>query len=717
MPLSKLKFMPGINRDISNLSNMGSWYDGDKIRFRGGYPEKIGGWKVATFDQYVGEATAMHVYRTDDGSEIAGLGTTKKVYIRSGTSLYDITPIRATFTSPATDNCISTVNTSTTVTITIVGHGATTGDYVTFSGATTVGGIDVDGEYEIVTVPTADTFTITHSTAATATASGGGTSIIAAFQINIGAGTSTYGYGFGAGVWSRGTWGSGATVPIYNPSRQIFMDDFNNDLIFNVGNGNIYYWVYSAGFSNRAVLMNSLSGSIAVPEQVGNLLFAPSGHLLALDCTAYNETTTAGQTISSITRSGTTATVTTTTNHGLATRDWVTMSNQQPKGYVGNYQITVTSDTTFTYTMAYDPGSNATTVGTYVYNDYSGGAKDKLLIRWADVNADIGPKPEYWKPEVANTAGFLRVKEGNEIIAAINARQETLVWTNTAINTLQFLGTAEVFGLQLLSNSVSIAGPNAVTTVNNVVYWMGTDNFYIYDGRVNVLRCNLRRYVFDDINKDQLSIVYAGVNKEFSEIIWFYTSEASTIGINRYVIYNYQDDIWYYGQLTRNTWVDAGINEYPLATYNGYIYEHENGHDDGQPGTTPSNPITAYIQSSFMDINEGENFMLTRRVIPDVDFTESDTVTATGTALIPEVTMTVGVSKFPGAATAFTAANGASLAKDVVTVSGNINQYTNQVFVRARGRQMNFKIESDTLGTQWQYGTTRVDARPNGRRG
>lgn len=712
MPLSKLKFMPGINRDVSNLSNMGSWYDGDKIRFRGGYPEKIGGWKVATFDRYVGDATSMHVYRTDAGAEIAGLGTTKKIYIRSGTSLYDITPIRATFTSPATDNCISTVDTSTTVTITIAAHGAIVGDYVTFSGVLSVGGIIITGEYEIQSVPSVNTFTITHSLPATATASGGGTGITATFQINIGAGASTFGYGWGAGVWSRGTWGSGSTIPIYNPSRQIFMDDFNNDLIFNVGDGNIYYWVYDNLFSNRAVLMGSLSGSIAVPEQVGNILFAPSGHLLALDCTAYNETATAGEVISSITRVGTTATVTTASNHGLATRDWVTMSNQQPKGYVGNYQITVTSDTTFTYTMAYDPGSNATTVGTYVYNDYSGGAKDKLLIRWADVNADIGPKPEYWKPEVANTAGFLRVKEGNEIVSAINARQETLVWTNTAIHTLQFLGTAEVFGLQLLSNSVSIAGPNAVTTVNNVVYWMGTDNFYIYDGRVNVLRCNLRRYVFDDINKDQLSIVHAGVNKEFSEIIWFYTSEASTSGINRYVIYNYQDDIWYYGQLTRYTWVDAGINEYPLATYNGYVYEHENGHDDGQPAGVPSVPINAYIQSSFMDINEGENFMLTRRVIPDVDFTESDaTVT-------PEVTMTIGVTKFPGATTAYTATDGTSLAKDVVTTaSGTISPYTNQVYVRARGRQMNFKIESDTLGTQWQYGTTRVDARPNGRRG
>lgn len=716
MPLSKLKFMPGINRDISNLSNMGSWYDGDKIRFRGGYPEKIGGWEVATFNQFVGTASVIHVYSTSDGYEIAGLGTSQKIYVRSGTAVYDITPIRATFTSPATDNCISTVNTSTTVTITIVAHGATEGDFVTFSGATAVGGITIDGEYEITAVPTADTFTITHTSAATSTASGGGTGITAEFQISIGSSSTLYGYGWGAGTWSRGTWGSGSTIPVYTPPRQIFMDNFNNDLIFNINDSDIYYWTYDNTYSTRAVLMSSLSGSIAVPQQVNQILFAPSGHLLALGCTEYNETITAGATISSITYSTTTATVTTATAHGLATNDWVTLSNQQPKAYIGTYQITVTSATTFTYTMAYDPGTNATAVGTYVYNDYSNGAKDDLLIRWADVNADVGPKPESWKPEVANTAGFLRVKEGSTIIGSLNTRLETLVWTRTAIHTLQFLGTAEVFGLQLLSDSVSIAGPYSMTTVNNVVYWMGTDNFYIYDGRVNVLRCNLRRYLFDDINKDQLSLVYAGTNKEFSEVIWFYAGEDSPT-INKYIVYNYQDDLWYYGQLSRTTWVDAGINQYPLATYNGYIYEHEKGTDDGQPNGVAAQPISAYIESSFMDISEGEQYMLTRRVIPDVDFSESVTTSSSGASQIPEVTMTIGVTKFPGAATSTTSANGTSLSKDIVTVSGNINQYTNQVFVRARGRQMNFKIASDTLGTQWQYGTTRVDARPNGRRG
>ena len=716
MALKKLQFVPGVNRDRSNLASMGGWYDGDKIRYREGYPEKIGGWTVATFDQYAGEASKLFVYATFAGVELAGLATSQKIYIRAGTALYDITPVRATFVSPATNNCFQVAaSASPVVTVTITGHGAIDGDFVTFSGANAVGGItatQLNQNFQITYID-ANSFSITTTGSGSGGTVGGGGTITAVFEIDIGPDVAIGGYGWGTETWSRGTWGSGSTTPALINVRLSFMDNFNDDLIFNLGNkGPIYYWDYSAGFGTRAVLLSSLTGAIAVPAEVEEIFFAPSGHLLALGCSEYNETRVAGASISSITRvpGNRIATVTTATSHSLETGDWVTMSGQQPKDFLGSYQVTVTSGTTFTYTMFSAPGSDATTVGTYTYDDYSGGIFDPLLVRWADVNADIGPKPEYWKPEIANSAGFIRIQEGSKIVAGINARQETLIWTESTLNTLQFLGTAEVFGLQLLSKSTSIMGANAVVEVNNITYWMGTDNFFQYDGRVNVLPCPLLRYVFEDINRNQASLVYAGSNKEFNEVVWFYCSTGNSAN-NRYIIYNYSQKIWYYGQLNRTAWVDAGINNRPLAASGGWIYDHESGTDDGQPlGANPL-AIDAYVESAFVDMEEGEYYILTKRIIPDVDFTASDP------SVTPQVTVSIAVTKFPGAATSVSDAEGLPLSRNVVTTAGIISQYTNEVFIRARGRQISFKIASDTVGTQWQLGATRLDSQPDGQRG
>ena len=726
MPLSKLKFRPGINRDRTNLAQMGGWYDGNMIRFRDGFAEKIGGWQAETFDRYVGEAVKLFVYSIDTGAEVAGLATTKKIYIRAGTRLYDITPIRATFVSTATDNCFTTNTTAGTegqVLVTINGHGATTGDFVTFSGAATTNGItaaQLNLNFE-VTVINPNTFTIQTAGTATSAGTGGGTGITAAFEINIGADSSVAGYGFGAGTWSRGTWGGASVLPAIVNVRLIFMDNFNNDLIFNLNNeGQIFYWVYDNTFSNRAVLLSSIGGAIAVPEKTEKTLFASSGHLLCLGASEYSETSDAGVSISGIVSAGTVATVTTGSAHGLAVNDWVYLFGQTPTAYSGTYQITsVPSATTYTYTLLSSLGS-VTAVGAYQAINYSVGSFDPMLIRWADVNTDIGPKPEVWKPELANSAGFLFVKEGSRIITGANVRQETLIWTDTSLSTLQFLGTAEVFGLQLLSNDTNIMGPNAWASVNNKMYWMGTDNFFVYDGRVDVLKCPLLRYIFEDINREQSQLVYGGTNKEFNEVVWFYCSGGATpsLVVDRYVIYNYRDDIWYYGQLNRTTWIDAGVNQFALATSGGYIYSHENGPNDGQPLGAAPLAINSYIESAFMDIADGEFYMLTKRVIPDVDFTTSQTVNpVTGATLTPAVDMAVAVSKFPGAATQTTDAAGATLTRGVTTTAATIDQYTNQVFIRARGRQMNFKISSDTVGTQWQLGDARVDAKPDGLRG
>ena len=721
MALKKLTFKPGIYRDNTNYANEGGWYDMDKVRFRSGFAEKIGGWQVVNFTPYAGQCRSLYNYQTTDGATITGLGTSEKYYVLVGTALYDITPVRVVYTTsttPSTDNCFDTTDTSTTVTVTLTGHGANEGDYVTFAGAAAVGGVpdtELNTEHQIFNV-TATTFDITVTTAATSTANGGGTSITATFQIPIGYGGNTYGYGWGTGTWSRSTWGSASTNPILLPPRIIFQDQFNNDLIWNIQDGDIYYWDYDSAFSNISVGLNTLSGSRAVPEQVGKSMFASSGHLLALSCTEYGRATTAGAVISSITNSGTTATITTATSHGLDPLDWVEFSGQTPRAYQGEYQVVTTpTSTTFTVVLLEDPGGSASVEGTYVDIDYSGNY-DPLLIRWANVNPDIGPQPEEWKPEITNSAGFIRVKGGSFIVTGFNTRQETLIFTNTALNSLQFLGTSEVFSVQQISDNINIAGSNVVAEANNVVLWMGHDKFYFYDGRVNTLPCSIRQYIFTDINIEQSSLFFAGTNREFSEVIWFYCSAASST-IDRYVIYNYQEQLWYYGTLNRTAWFDSQVVTSPLAASGGYIYEHEVGNDDGQPTGQAPLPISAFIQSSDMTIEDGENFILTKRVIPDVNFTNSLTTNpVTGATLVPEVEMTVGVRNFPGAANNTDNVAGNTLTRDVITTA-SINEYTNQVFVRARGRQMNFKIASNMVGVRWQIGAVRVDFRPDGRRG
>jgi len=747
MALSTLVFKPGINRDQTNYSSEGGWYEMDKVRFRSGFPEKIGGWEALSQSPYVGAARSINTWSTTDGNQLIGLGTSAKFYVAVSTNIYDITPIRATFTSPITDNCFVITSGDPVVTVNITNHGGQDGDYVTFSGVTGSPGGLADSvfntEFEIFDA-SGSTFKITLSEVPTSSSVGaGGTAITAAFQITIGNAQVTAGFGWGAGAWSRGGWGSGTSVPIFEPARLIFQDPFNNDLVFNtkytgsvdtldaaVTDGYIYYWTYSNSFGTRAGLLSDLPGAIAVPTRVGKVMFAPSGHLLALGCTNYGFAQANGATITSITRGGTgnlTATVNTASAHGLSNNDWVQMSGQSPVEYQGTYQVTVVDADTFTYLMPSAPASNAVTVGTYQINDYSG-AYDALQIRWSNVDPDLGPQPQQWQPTGTNTAGFLRLTSGSEIITGANARQETLIWTDNTISSLQFLGTEEVFGIQLLSSDVSIASPNVVVQANNIVYWMGRDKFYTYSGRVDTLPCTLRQYIFQDINNSQSTIFFSGANNQFNELVWFYCSQNAT-AIDRYVIYNYAENIWYYGTINRTCWVDADVIPYPVAAHDGYLYLHEKGNDDGQPLAAPPLPIESYIQSADVDIDDGDKFMLIRRIIPDVNFINSTLVNpVTGASQTPEATITVGVRNFPGAnqqyATAipneYENAEGQSLSRAITSqyyTTAVINNYTNQVFIRARGRQMSFRISSDTLGTQWQLGMPRVDARPDGTRG
>ena len=637
MPLIKLQFKPGINRDQANYTNEGGWYDCDKIRFRAGFPEKIGGWIKATSESYLGVARSLLNWITSYSDNLLAIGTHKKVYIEAGGNLYDITPLRATFTSTDTDNCFATTNTSTDVTVTITGHGANDGDYVTFSGSTAVGGVPADelNAEHVVQYVDANSFIISVTTAATSTvAAGGGTGITAEFQVEVGNPDTTLGYGWGVVTWGTGSWGLGAPAtftPVNLPQRDWFFDNFDNDLILNIRNGKPYYWargtisVPDTALSARAVTLQSVATADGydandVPVKVGQLLVSQQDkHLLAFGAVPYGSTSAAD----------------------------------------------------------FDP----------------------LLIRWASQDA-----PGQWEPQVTNSAGFIRVSRGSKIVRALPTRQEILVWTDTHLYALQFLGTTDVFGLQEYADGISIASPRAVATAANATFWMGRDKFYVYTGRVDTLPCSVRNYVFSDIDFTQADQIVCGTNEEWSEVWWFYPSESSGNNWNdRYVIYNYLDRIWYFGTIERTAWLDAPNREFPIAAGSsrtdsvGYLYDHENGIEDD------TGPMTSFIESSDFDLGDGESFALTRRIIPDIEFIES-------TSLTPEIDMEIKTRNFPGGALSSDSADRRRI------VRTSVGTYTDQVFIRARARQMALRVESDTAGVQWQLGSPRLDARTDGKR-
>jgi len=646
MPFLKLKFRPGINRDTTNYANEGGWFECDKIRFFSGYPQKIGGWVEATSERFVGTCRQFWNWITSYTDNLLAVGTNAKVYIEAGGLFYDITPLRDTLSTPATDDCVATTDTSNIVTINVTAHGCLVGDYVTISGVTgDVGGIpdaEINAEHIVLTVPNADSFTIQVATAATSTvASGGGNAIDIECQIHPGFPSLTAGYGWGTGGWSGVTssnpntgWGLASPTPVFLPQRDWWFDNFDNDLVMNIRSdvtgggvavgGPIYYWERgpsvnpTTALETRAVLLSSLPGATDVPTGAMQILISQNDkHLLAFGC--------------------------------------------QP---------------------------------------YAGGPDDfdPLLIRWASQD-----DPVMWEPLPTNTAGFIRVSRGSRIVRALATRQEILVFTDTHLFTLQFLGTSDVFGLQEYADNISIMGPRTAISANNVTYWMGLDKFYMYDGRVRTLPCSLREYVFKDINFAQSDQVICGTNEGFNEVWWFYPSGNSN-WVDRYVIYNHLDQVWYYGQLSRTAWLDVASRNLPVAAYTpenqdpGILYTHEEGIDDA------GLPMESFIQSSDFDItdNSGETFMLTRRMIPDINFN-------TSTAQTPEVTLTMRPRNFPGS----NFQNDPSDSQRVISTS--VNNFTDQVFIRARARQMALKVSSDDLGVQWQLGNPRIDVRSDGK--
>jgi hypothetical protein len=616
VPLQKLQFKPGLNKDQTNYSNEGGFFACDKIRFRSGYPQKLGGWLRYGVFELLGICRQMFTWITASSDNNQAIGTNLKLYVEAGANLYDITPLRATIGTPATDNCFETTNGSNIVTVNITAFGSSTGDYVTFAGSTAVGGIpatELNANHSITKIDSGS-FTITVTTNANSNvAAGGGTAIIAYFEIPVGPATTTYGYGWSAGVWSRGGWGSGSTAPLTIFQRDWFFDNFDSDLVANIRNGAPYYWAANPLYNSRAVLLSSLVDASDVPTQVTQLLVSQGDkHLLAFGATPFG-----------------------------------------------------------------------------------GGAFDPLLIRWASQNY-----PQIWDPTVTDpegdlsTAGFLRVSRGSRIIRAIPTRQEIIVFTDATLNSLQFLGTTDVFGIQELSDNISIASPRACIAVNNTVYWMGIDKFYVYSGSVSTLPTTLRNHVFQNINFNQLDQIISGTNEGWNEVWWFYPTANSTVN-NAYVVYNYLERIWFYGSIERTAWNDSSIRKYPQAVGGSFVYNHEDGVNDDVL------PMAAYIQTSDFDIADGEQFLLTKRILPDIDFSGS-------TAANPTVNMTIKPRNFPGSAYA------TSPSQPVIQTT--VDQYTDQIFLRARARQMGITISSEDLGVNWQLGSPRLDGKLDGKR-
>jgi hypothetical protein len=635
MPLKSIIFRPGVNREQTRYAAevigssapatqvVGGWYESEKVRFRSGMPEKIGGWQRISASTFVGACRSLWNWVTLGGLNLVGVGTNLKFYIERGGAYYDITPIRDTVTLT---NPFTATNGSPIITIADTAHGCVTGDFVTFSGATGLGGTitaAVLNQERQVTVVNANVYTINVGVNANATdvsGSPGGGTVTAAYQINVGPEFQIPTTGWGSGTWGVGTWGTGGTSQA--PLRLWNQSNFGEDLVFAPRDGAIYYWDATAGVGARGVLLSSLGGASDVPT-IQKFIFVSdvSRFVFAFGC-----------------------------------------------------------------------------------NDYGSAVQNPMLIRWSDQESVVD-----WTPAATGQAGSIQLSDGSELITCLQTRQEVVVWTDSAIYSLQYVGAPAVWSSQILASNISIYGQNAKAVASGVIYWMGVDKFYKYDGRTQTLRCDLRQYIFSDINQLQNQQVFASTNEGFNEVWWFYCSAGSNV-VDKYVVYNYVEDIWYYGALGRTAWLDSGLRDYPLAaTYTRNLVNHEQGVDDNETGTAL--PIAASIGSSEFDIDDGHNFGFIWRVLPDITFRGS-----TG-ALTPQCNMTLIPMRNSGSGfTTPASTNGTSSAEIQRIATAPIEEFTGQVYIRVRGRQLIFKIDSNRLGTTWQLGVPRIDIKPDGRR-
>ena len=695
MALKKLVLKPGVNRENTRYTNEGGWFESDKVRFRQGTPEKIGGWARLSVSIFQGVCRSLWNWITLENLNLIGVGTNLKFYLELGGNYNDITPIRET---AILNNPFATTNLLTLVTVTDASHGAVTNDFVIFSNAATVGGLDLNGEYQITFVD-ANTYTITSATAATSTvAAGGGTTVNAVYQINVGDAYEIPLSGWGAGTWGAGTWGFGGTST--SALRLWSQNNFGEDLIYGYRGGPIYYWD-----ANFGVSPSPFTVTIASPGVVTSVLSLPNGTAVILTNSGYPAALPTGLSPGTVyyvvNVSGFTFNLALT----VGGTPIITSGVQSGTHYIMPNGINIVSLASASDCPIIQNYIYVSDVSRFVFafgcNDIGATAQNPMLVRWSDQESVVN-----WTPSATNQAGSVQLSHGSSIVTAIQTRQEILVWTDSAIYSMQYIGPPVVWSSQLMGDNISILGQNAAAQASGVVYWMGVDKFYSYDGRLQTLNCDLRRFIYQDINLEQNQQVFAGTNEGFNEVWWFYCS-SSSLTIDRYVVYNYQEKVWYYGTMARTAWLDSGLRDYPIAaTYSYNLVNQEYGLDNNETGTPAG--IEAYISSSEFDIDDGDRFGFVWRMLPDLTFSGSDA------SPTPQVTYTLYPMQNSGSGT------GTAVNKDVDKLTGAqytvTEGFTGQINTRVRGRQLILKVSSDNLGTTWQLGATRIDIRPDGRR-
>jgi len=718
MPLQKLQFTPGIQHDGSRYSSSGSWSDADKVRFRGGAPEKIGGWQQAALEPFLGTCRQLFPFSDLTGSYYLGIGTSFKYYIERGGSMYDITPNRTTITP--LNNPFTTTNGSRNVLVSIASHGAVSGDFVTFSGTTAVGGLTLNGEYQITDVTTSATFNITAASAATSSANGGGTAgTQAVFQINTGTNSTLYANGWGAGTWGG----------ILADSSVTFTGTINNG---------------GAGAGTVLTVTSVVSGTLTVGQLITGtgISASPPGSSATYITALGSGTGGAGTYTVSVSQL-----ISSRTMNALRGTGWGTAADTE----VSSTRLRLWSSDNYGQDLVINPRdaaiyywSNLSGLGvravrldslagasgvpdvarqimvssldrkvlafgcTEVSDGINPPKQDRLLIRWSDNEV-----PTQWTPLEDNAAGGLRIPTGSEFISAIKTKQEILVWTESAVHALKYIGAPFEYTISRLGMT-TLVGPNAIASSNDVVFWMGANGFFQYDGRVYGLPCSVKDYVFNDLNWNQAEKICGGSNMSFNEVWWFYPSLNSEEN-DRYVVYNYNEKVWTVGTIVRTAWIDRGIEDYPRAAGNdGYIYFHEIGQDDGS--TNPASPITAYIESAPIEIGSGEEFGFAWRMIPDLTFRNSSNPNA-------RVDFVLQAQDYSGSSFSQIADNDTSRISNtntfgsVTIITFPVEQFTSQTYFRLRGRMMTLRVQSDTLlGVAWRLGVPRVDIRKDGRR-
>jgi hypothetical protein len=703
MPLKKLTLKAGVNKENTRYTAENGWYVSDKMRFRQGTPEKIGGWVRISASIFQGVCRSLWNWVTLTSLNLIGVGTNLKFYIEQGGAYNDITPIRAYSTI---NNNPFALTASTTVTVTDTAHGCFTGDFVTFSGATDIGGGGTNVTASVlnrnfqVTVVDVNTYTIVISVTPNATAisasPGGGSGVIAAYEIHTGPAYAVALTGWGGGAWGAGTWGVGVTT--VNAIQLWSQNNFGEDLIYAPRGGGIYYWsaqigvtplVFTVTIATPAVVTAALRNGTAVSLNTTGAL--PTGlsvgvvyYVVGSTGTTCNLSLTFGG--AAINTSGSQSGTQTISARGI---DITQLGGASDCPTVQN-TIFVADVSRFVFAFG--------------CNDYGSTVQDPMLLRWSDQESVTN-----WTPSATNQAGSIRLSHGSEIVTCVQTRQEIVVWTDSSLYSLQYQGPPTVWSSQLLGDNISIIGPNAAVVASGVIYWMGVEKFYKYDGRVQTMRCDLLRHIFQDINLAQASQVFAGTNEGFNEVWWFYCSANST-AIDLYVIYNYSEDVWSYGTLGRTAWLDSGLRDHPIAaTYSYNLVDHEQGNDDNQTGTPAA--INAIIGSAEFDIDDGDHFGFVWRMLPDITFRGS-------TAASPQVTMTLIPMQNAGSGYNNPISLGGNQNATVTRTSTSvIEQFTGQVYVRVRGRQMIIQVESTQLGCAWQLGSPRIDIKQDGRRG